>query len=86
MIEEASSEIGSQPEARRAGHAAAMIANLHLAGNAERTAVWEAEVAVWLERRGNAVQNARLPRQAEVAAIEATCLSYDLHAVTEPLV
>jgi|SRR3989344_269735 len=37
--------------ATKAGHANAMIANLHLAGTAAKAAIWESEMAVWQARR-----------------------------------
>lgn len=69
MVEELSllsqNDVNPWFEAWKAGHAAAMIANLHLAGNPERTTVWGVEEAAWSERRDRAIQNARLPNRAE---------------------
>jgi uncharacterized protein YbaP (TraB family) len=71
----------AQPEAWRAGHASAMIANLHLAGSPERANVWEAEEAIWLQRRDEMVDRSILQRQMAEEAAEATRISYTLHSI-----
>lgn len=47
-----------------AGHASAMMANLCLAGNPERTDVWQAEQEAWLRRQNEFIAALPLGRQA----------------------
>ncbi len=59
------------------GHAAAMVANLSIAGNPDRAEVWEAERAAWHRRQSEALASVSLGRHALMD--EAAIVTYDTY-------
>ncbi len=57
--------------ATKAGHASAMITNLHLAGTTTKTAIWESELAIWQARRDKLINEMPLKSTVTILAEEA---------------
>ncbi len=57
--------------ATKAGHASAMIANLHLGGTLERIPLWEEELAVWQSRREEIIGRMSIKSTVIILAEEA---------------